>query len=193
MATGTVTLAVILVIHGLLAVKINVLKKAKQGQMPKMPAGSREDPDGLHFSEDIQRLAADLQDFISQNKNLWEFVDQSFRSSVILKDIGRIADKRIWLTNFTLDSLQGHCELEGSTFYTRAVSEFMMELKKLPYFKMVSLTTMERGTQEGKEEADSSKDSTEPSRVSTTDKDSRRIDFKIHCQLNKFLTEYKSQ
>ncbi len=62
--------------------------------------------------------------------------------------MGKITTHKVWLTRLSLDNSNGICQMDGKSFNTRLVSEFMLEFKKIPYFENVALISMEKGPDE---------------------------------------------
>ena len=123
-------------------------------------ASMREPPEISRLRKEIARSELEMQRFIDKNRVALDISSKYIPCPYILKTIGDITLDMVWLTGLSVDSENGTCQIDGRSFNTKLVSEFMLELKKLPYFRSVELPSMEKGT--------------EPER--------KEIEFKITCK-----------
>ncbi|MBL7170475.1 MAG: PilN domain-containing protein [Candidatus Omnitrophica bacterium] len=138
----SLTSLVVLSIHLLSAGRVERLEKiARQLTSIKVP------PEISQLRGKIARLKVERQTFIDRNRVLLDILSKDLPYPYILKTIGNVTSDMVWLTGFSIDSRKGTCQIDGQSFNTSLVSEFMLELKKLPYFESVDLTSMERRTE----------------------------------------------
>lgn len=141
------TLFVILSIHLLLAAGVGRLERTER-KLTSM----REPPEISRLRKEIARSELEMQKFIDKNRVPLDILSKYLPCPYILKTIGDITLDMVWLTGFFVDSENGTCQIDGRSFSTKLVSEFMLELKKVPYFKSVELPSMEKGTEPEKKE-----------------------------------------
>jgi Tfp pilus assembly protein PilN len=102
----------------------------------------------------LQQAMADIklkgEGFLKTDKEIVEYFIVQPSAANILGNIGNQALDKVWLTDLRGDGTKRVYEIVGRSFNIRLVSEFMLELKKLPYFENVELVTMGEGAK-GKE------------------------------------------
>lgn len=132
-------------IHFFLAFSLSDLERTVQ-----IPQRYHETPRVLQIRQEIKNMKSKASGLFASNKDLVVNFLANLPSSQLLKKIGNVTSERVWLTNLALDMSKGMCEMNGRSFNIRLVSEFILELKRLPYFTSVELVTME-GNQKEKE------------------------------------------
>ena len=100
---------------------------------------------GSPLDRQLNQSGSQIQKYIDENKALTEVLTKDFLSLPLLKTIGDAASGRVWLTAVTVDSKTETCQISGNTYNTQLVSEFMLELKRSPFFKNIDLASMEKG------------------------------------------------
>lgn len=139
----------VLSIHLLLTATVGMLERIERELI-----STRELPEMSRLREEIARSKLDMRRFIDKNRVPLEILSENLPCPYILKTIGDVTLDLVWLTGFSVDSKNGTCQLDGRSFNTKLVSEFMLELKKVPYFKSVELSSMEKGGEPKKEEVE---------------------------------------
>ena len=157
--TGGIALAIFVFIHVILVIQIKGLEIAANQPLFFEEATQTGQLKGLIESK------KKIQKLVKKNRDVLEIFAKHSSSANILDTIGDITRDKVWLNRFLLDLNAGQCTIEGRSFNTRLVSEFMLELKKLPCFENVELVSMDKGTKKGDEE----------------------IDFEIICKIKRFL------
>ncbi|MDP2653140.1 MAG: PilN domain-containing protein [Candidatus Omnitrophota bacterium] len=137
-------LLVMAVVHVLLAMHLQNMKRLAERPMDYIQ--TREVGE---VKVRIDEVLSKMRDFHAGHEILLESIAQRASTPVILVNLGEMAQSRVWLNDFNLDHESKTCRIAGQSFNTRLVSEFMLELKKVPFFKNVELSSMERG-QDGK-------------------------------------------
>ena len=125
-----------------------VSQLAGMEQALRQPKHYSESVQTVKLRQEISAVKAKGQGLVSADKELIEYFVVQPASSRILKNIARVADEKVWLTEFGLDLARGTCDIGGKSFNIRLVSEFMLELKQLSYFAEVELVAMEEGAKE---------------------------------------------
>ncbi len=97
------------------------------------------------LSRDVALLNERKEVFINRNNTLLEIIDRRFPVYDILYRFGNLANKKVWLSRCKIKGRRRMCEINGRSWNTHLVSEFMIELKKEPYFESVNLVSMEKG------------------------------------------------
>ena len=155
--TACLLFLVVLSIHLLLAAGVGRLERVEREL-----ASMGEPPEISQLRKETARLELEMQGFINKNRVPLDILSKHLPCPYILKTIGDITLDMVWLTGFSVDSQKGTSQIDGRSFNNKLVSEFMLELKKLPYFKSVELTSMERNA--------------EPEKIG--------VEFKITCKFN---------
>lgn len=102
-------------------------------------------PELAQFQElrqEIGKIKSAAQGSFSRDRELIEYFVVNLPFSEILRNIGNIAQERVWLTGVTVDGQSNICEIEGRSFNTRLVSEFILNLKQYYFFQSVELLSM---------------------------------------------------
>ncbi len=146
----------ICIIHFFLSAKVSVLR-----EMVDQPLMLKDTTEVRPIRRQVIRLNNDISKFINQNSDIVGIYSKYFFSTNTLRIIGSVSTNKVWLKALSLDIQEGTCLIEGKSFNTRLVSEFMLELKRLAYFEKVELISMGKESQSEESE----------------------IDFKIVCQL----------
>ena len=126
------------VIHVVLVFSLNGLQREAQ-----KPPAQQETLESQHIRQEIIKAKQKAQGLVDQNKDLVERFLVNFYFSKILDKIGAAALDKVWLTGLNVDTLGQVCEIDGRAFNTRLVSEFILALKQIAYFKAVDLSVME--------------------------------------------------
>ncbi len=153
MLTFGSTLAFIILIHAGLAVMVGNLESKIQNPPPNI--------DTIEFAQmrqQIQDKSNNIQKYFSQYGAVIDAYGDNYFSVDIMKVIGTISQHKVWFTRLNLNNKKRTCEIEGKSYNTRLVSEFMLGIKKTPFFENVALISMEKGQDE-------------------------KVDFKLECSL----------
>lgn len=118
-----------------------------EGQV-KHPAANMDTMEFMALREEIQKKADDLQKYTADYGALINSYMDNYLSQDILRAIGAISHHKVWFTRFELNNKNRACEIQGKSFNTRLVSEFMLGVKKAPFFDNVTLISMEKGQDE---------------------------------------------
>ena len=161
LVTAGASLAVLIFIHFLLAAQIKSLDFL--ANQPLFLEG--EDQTGQ--LKELVSSKKKIQQLVEKKRDVLEIFAKHSSSANILNAIAAITKDNVWMNKFLFDLNTDQCIIEGRSFNTRLVSEFMLELKKLPCFENVELVSMDKDTQKGAEE----------------------IDFEIICKIKNFFGE----
>ena len=134
------TLIIVCVIHGLLWWYLQSVKKTATERSTDY---SQINEFG-DVKEKIDTLSAKIEDFYRAQKPVLASIAQQSFSPFLLKNFGDAASNRVWFKRLALDYDGKICRIEGRSYNTRLVSEFMLELKKLAFLKSVELSSMEK-------------------------------------------------
>ena len=110
--------------------------------LTKDPQSFQENPEILRLRGEIKAIKGSALSFIGENREVAEIAIRNFSAADILADVGQATLDRVWLTKFTADPKGKLCELNGKAVSTRLVSEYMLELKRLPYVADLELVSM---------------------------------------------------
>jgi len=133
----------LILIHALLGLQLSAVEQAL-----RQPKRQGESAQIAKLRQEISAVKAKGQKLVTTDKELIKYFVVQPASSRILKNIAQVADEKVWLTEFVLDSAKETCDIGGKSFNIRLVSEFMLGLKKLLYFEDVALVTMEEGAKD---------------------------------------------
>ncbi len=100
------------------------------------------------IKEKIDVLSVQMGNFYRDQKPVLMSVAQQSSPPFLLKNLSVAASNRVWFKKMELDFDGKICRIEGQSYNTRLVSEFMLELKKILSLKSVELNSMEK-TPEG--------------------------------------------
>ena len=92
----------------------------------------------------IGQIEREKKRFTAENKGLLDVLSGHLASSHILRYISAANSGKIWLTEIIIDPQKNTCAIGGRSYSARSVSEFMLGLKKSPFFKNIDLTSMEK-------------------------------------------------
>jgi len=134
------TLILLIMGHLILQARLNYLQ-----DLSKQPLALKETKETRELNEKKKEAKQQVRVFYDENKSILERFVKKFSVAHMLKFIGQIAKEKVWLLSLSLEVNKGECRIEGKSFNTRLVSEFMLELKRLPYFKNVELVSMNKG------------------------------------------------
>ena len=133
------TVMIICVIHGFLSWDLQNVKKAAEQSTDDNQINEFGDVKGK-----IGALSAQIENFYKAQKPVLLSMAQQAFSPFLLKNFGDAASNRVWFKKLELDYEAKICRIEGRSYNTRLVSEFMLEVKKMAFFKSVELSSMER-------------------------------------------------
>jgi len=134
-----VSLGAALVLHMLLSFGVNTTRaNVDQSLMAHQD-------EFVRIKQEIQNAKGQMKDLYSKEEVLILLLSKHLSNAHMLKVMGQLTGERVWLTGLNLDIQKSECELEGRSFSTRLVSEFMLELKRMPYFREVELINMDKG------------------------------------------------
>ncbi|HLF17537.1 MAG TPA: PilN domain-containing protein [Candidatus Omnitrophota bacterium] len=156
LASAVATCVLALLIHAGLTVMINQMKKVADG-----PAAVKEDTSLAKLKGTISRLEAEQKQLYKTEGPLIEMLSKRYSYDDILLSIGNVSADKVWLQDISINSDEGLCGINGNSFNSRLVSEYMLELKKMPYFKGLELSSVEK-----------------------SENKSDMVDFKIVCKFN---------
>jgi len=97
------------------------------------------------FSTEAKKVESEIRKVLDSDKDIIESFLRASSTSSILKVIGNTTADKVWLTKLSFDRKMKSFQISGHSFNTRLVSEFMLELRRLPVFKNVALISMEKG------------------------------------------------
>lgn len=106
------------------------------------PPSMNETPEIVRLRQGIKSVNAETKNFAEHNEGALEILKQDYPVSKIIKALGDASDKKAWIKGLTFDSEGGVCRIDGASLSTKTVSEFMLELKKISFFKNVELINM---------------------------------------------------
>jgi Tfp pilus assembly protein PilN len=104
--------------------------------------------DTIEFAQlraQTQQMSNNIQKYINQYGAVINAYGDNYFSVDILRVIGNISQHKVWFTRLNLNNKTRKCEVEGQSYNTRLVSEFMLEIKRAPFFDNVALISMEKG------------------------------------------------
>jgi len=134
------TLIVLVLIHWALNFRVSSLMRSmERPARPMTLPGLR----SMHTQIDALR-----EEFAQLTQGQEFFLEQAARSDLLpgmLKMIANASQEKVWFKKISLDYKDKTCLIIGRSFHARLVSEFMLELKKMPAFQRVELTTMGKG------------------------------------------------
>lgn len=156
LCTVGVSLLVMVLVHFILILRVGSLEKALSN--PAIYGGSEVIK---KLQKDIDIVIKDTRRDMKRSQYFAELLDKNLMFSSVLQNISNIASDKVWFKRVKIVVDGKNFEIEGKSFNTRLVSEFMLDLRKLAYFKNVDLITMEKNDDGVKKE----------------------IDFKIACKL----------
>lgn len=150
-------LAVVLaLVHGVMQSRLSTLQRLAED-----PLALSSSPEIVEMSRQIQTLKEETRRFVGDRQAVLELISRQALAPQVLTLTANAVTDRIWLQNLELDYLKNVLLVNGRSTETRQVSAYILELKRLPYFKSVELVTMGKDAAPGQEE----------------------IDFKIQCAL----------
>lgn len=124
-------------VHGVITGQLAMVEKVFRS-----PQAFQETAESRRIQQEMDSLKASATEFFVREKDLIELFVVNLPISEIAKDIGRSVSQKVWLTKLDVDMFKKTCTIDGQSYNTRLVSEFILELKKLAYFKKVQLITM---------------------------------------------------
>ena len=142
-ALGSLTLVVLACIHLLLSTSV-----AKLENQVHHPAAYMDTMEFVQLREQIQGLGEEIKNYVGLYRPVLEAHLDNYSIVSILGLVGNMSNHRVWFTRFSLNTKTRDCEIEGKSFNTRLVSEFMLDMKKTPLFDNVTPISMEKGTDE---------------------------------------------
>ncbi len=148
-ATVGLILLLVLPIHLLLALRVERLEKAAY-----QPGAIGETPELSQLYREISDLKVERQRLFKGNAGIIEVLTEDLIYPGFLQTIGEVASDKVWLTRLSVESKKGTRRFTGRSFSTQSVSEFMLELKKIPYLKTVELSSMEKASDKARTEID---------------------------------------
>ncbi len=137
------TIFAIVVIHFLIVVFVSNLESKV-----KHPAANVDTTQFVALREAIQKKSDDVQKYVDEFRVIIDSYMDNYLSENILTVIGNISYHKVWFTHLELNNKNKTCEIQGKSFNTRLVSEFMLGVKKAPFFDNVTLISMEKGQDE---------------------------------------------
>lgn len=141
------TFLVVASIHFLLAWRVDSLKNAL-----KQSDAVRKNPGLSQLQKEINQLEKERERYVKENKALLEILTKHLASPSVLKVLSEAASGRVWFIGLSIDVQKETCRINGKSFNTQLVSEFMLELKRSSCFKKIDLTSMEKqSAPEGKD------------------------------------------
>ncbi len=106
------------------------------------PMAFQETAETRKLDQDIANTEKELKIFGDEHRVLIKTFVKRVPTAYLLKIISRLSENKVWLKGISLDHQQDICRIEGKSFNTRLVSEFMLEIKRLPYFRDVELVSV---------------------------------------------------
>jgi len=97
-----------------------------------------------NLQNEIDLINNNISSFVDKNKFFLHLIDNKFNYRNILISISNTVGDQIWLNSYLIDSQKRICEINGFSPNTNLVSEFMIELKKIPYLSDIKLTSMKK-------------------------------------------------
>ncbi|MBN1492849.1 MAG: PilN domain-containing protein [Candidatus Omnitrophica bacterium] len=107
---------------------------------------SRAMPELDKVRSEVTLLRNERNAFVSENQALLEIAAQRVHYKAMMKLIGDSARNKVWLNSVTVSSQKKTLEMKGKAYDAQLVSEFLLEIKKIPYFNTVDLTSMQSNT-----------------------------------------------
>jgi len=141
------TMVLLFIISFFMNMHIRNLKRTAE-----QPLDFHETAETRELKEKIETRETQLKRYGHENEILIKTFVKNSSASYLLKVISRLSENKVWLKAIVLDAQQNTCHIDGKSFNTRLVSEFMLEIKRLPYFRSVDLVAV--GKQAVKTEAE---------------------------------------
>jgi len=131
------TIILLFLISFLMNMHIRHLQKTAE-----QPLAFQETAETRQLKKQIDSLEKELKIYGHDNEALIKAFVKRSPAAYLLKVISRLSENKVWLRGITLDAQQDICRIDGKSFNTRLVSEFMLEVKRLPYFRDVELVSV---------------------------------------------------
>lgn len=141
--TGGSTLLVMAVLHVLIALGVAGLED--RVRRPQTYADAAE---FVELREQVRILKDDVSQYVGRYRTVIEAYMDHYATTAILKTLGKAGRQKIWLTRLTVNNTTRVCDMEGRSFNTRLVSEFMLGIKKNPFFDNITPISMEKGPEQ---------------------------------------------
>jgi len=113
------------------------------------PLGQIETPEINKLSIEIAEMEASMENYISGRRLIIEILNKRLPYSSILKGIGDACSGKAWLNELIIKNENESAQIKGNAYNVRLASEFMLELKKKPYFESIDITTMDQDPELG--------------------------------------------
>ena len=139
MATVGSIVLVILVIHALLSLGMANLENQLNN-----PTTYKDTAEFVQLREKINAAREKVKAYLGQYSAVVEAYVNNSSTVDILRIAGTSSKHKVWFTKFVLSNKAKNCEIEGKSFNTRLVSEFMLNIKKTTFFETVDLISMEK-------------------------------------------------
>ena len=133
----------------LLNIQIGALKRTAA-----QPLAFQETGETQALKTKIANLEKKIQEYGDQNKGIIETFVKKVPCGYLLKNIGCLSEDKVWVNAISFDTQKKECRIDGKSFSTRLVSEFMLELKRLPHFEGVDLVSVGKETRKTTQEVD---------------------------------------
>jgi Tfp pilus assembly protein PilN len=140
---------ILLIVNFFIGAHIDYLRRTAE-----QPLASKETSETLAMKKQIEKYEENLKQTGVQNKDIVETFVKKVPAGYLLKMISRLAEDKVWLDGISVDVKERRCTVDGKSFGTRLVSEFMLELKRLPHFKDVELVSVGKETRKTAQEVD---------------------------------------
>jgi len=137
------TLFVMLLLHFGLEARVKYLE-----EIASRPSYIRETAESSSLKQQALKIKKQMQSQIKEDLLAAKLFTHHMSSHNLLKNIGDVTSGKVWLDGMSINSEGGVFQIQGRSSNMRFVSEFMLELRKLPYFKNVELTSMGKGQSE---------------------------------------------
>lgn len=142
-------LFVLLIIHALLNLSIRGLEESG-----RRPATWWFSPEMDSVQDRLEAMGKNAIQFMTSHKELLTGYVHHENTRDLLTRVGNSALNKVWFREVKLNNGSQKLELYGASYQARLVSEFMLELKKIPYFDQVELVSMGKESRGANEEID---------------------------------------
>lgn len=139
---GPAVLAMAL-IHVFFVFVLSYLEKQAKSPVVNVDSGGFE-----QLRDQIQQQKVGLEKYYGQYRAIIDPYTSNYFTRQILEKSGEMTHHKVWLTRINIDNMKRSCELEGKSYNTRLVSEFMLNIKRTSYFENVNLISIDKARDE---------------------------------------------
>lgn len=108
------------------------------------PPSPLETPEIQALRREIQSVRSGIESLVGSHYLAMELFARQLMPASVLKDTANGARGKVWFDQMEMDMTKRVFSIKGKSFNTRLVSEYMLELKKMPYFSAVDLESVSK-------------------------------------------------